>query len=1293
MSDFLTQLYRQLQSSRDPDTPSPFGRLRDLFRIPPPADAAPGPRPSGGRPGSKQADWPPQESSASETCREGRDAGPKQAEAHGCWGSLARLLAGSLANGSFRPILYVTAHITSSYEAQDDLEVFTGRPVELLSAHEIHQTDPDPASDVACERLQICRWLWANCQRRSPSRPQWEETEGAARGKTAPHPNRTEANENPPILVAPIASLIQPVPSWSFLQAESLSLDVGRSPVGPVPLPSSATREPSFNRQDPDKDALATGMDFLISWLVQHGFQRVDQVDRIGEFAVRGGILDIFPPDGSITDSSAGPIRPAATGRPLRVEFFGDEIESIRFFDLDTQRSVTAIEHVSISGCRKIQEGPDRTCLLDYLPGDCLVILEETLEIVEVGRIFRDRTQQGGLAAAPPGPMASKPREKQPAQGEPEGAVPDHDSSPPEGSFPLYTVESILQQAQRFDLLHCNRFAAHGDIPHFDLAAQSLQRWEGQATQVLPELIELAGSHQIYFFCETAAQQERLREILLSDGLSPEARAGRADVGAPPPAAGENTQPPAEASGPAEDSHRISPFPPADREENARGTGQIPANLFLLVGLVHRGFALPDRRLCVVTHHELFAQFQQQRRIRKVKGIQAIETFTDLEKGDLVVHVQHGIGRFRGLKTLIKNGRREEFLTIEYAHRAQVHLSAGQIHLVHKYVGCRAGRVKLARLGSAVWEKQKQKVGSAIETLAAGLIEIQALRQTTPGVAYPPDTHWQREFEESFSFQDTDDQISANADIKKDLQESAPMDRLLCGDVGYGKTELAIRAAFKVAEQGKQVLVLVPTTVLADQHYRTFRERLADFPFNLDVLSRFKTPSQARDIIQRLADGQIDILIGTHRLLSGDVRCRDLGLVIIDEEQRFGVEHKERLKQMRATVDVLTMTATPIPRTLHLALLGIRSISSLATPPLDRRSIVTEILPYQPEQIRRAILNELVRDGQVFFVHNRVHNIDAVAGRLQALVPEARILIAHGQLSRVELEQRMLAFVRHQSDILVCTTIIESGLDIPNANTIFINDADRFGLAELHQLRGRVGRYKNRAYAYMLLPSRRAIHPTAVKRLKAIEEYSQLGSGFRIALRDLEIRGAGNILGVEQSGHIDAVGYELYCRMLSDAVRRIRRLPEPQPVRTHLELDLDCHIPAGYIGSERQRLEIYRRLAQCSCRADLERLERDLHDLFGAPPVPVGQLLQLTEIRLLAAGFDIRRIVQKTPDLIFTVDTVQSLRPLWNRTQGRWSQPEEHTVYLRLPVSYFDRADTLLSVLRKLFQAPAPKSA
>jgi len=703
---------------------------------------------------------------------------------------------------------------------------------------------------------------------------------------------------------------------------------------------------------------------------------------------------------------------------------------------------------------------------------------------------------------------------------------------------------------------------------------------------------------------------------------------------------------------------------------------------------VQRGFVWPAEKLVVVGHHEVFHRYARPRRVRRIRSGRPIDSFVDLQEGDTIVHIGHGIARFEGLRRLAKQGRQEEYLTLRFAEGALLHVPVTRIHLVQKYVGARRARPTLSHLGGAGWSARKARVAEAVKDMAAELLRVQAFRASSPGVRYEPASPWQRQFEAEFLYSETPDQITAARDISRDMAEPRPMDRLLCGDVGFGKTELAMRAAFRVVEDGKQAAVLVPTTVLADQHFRTFTERLADYPFNVDVISRFRTKADQRRIADAVADGRIDVLIGTHRLLSGDIGFKDLGLLVIDEEQRFGVEHKESLKRMRATVDVLTMTATPIPRTLHMALMGLRDISNLTTPPLDRRAIYTEVCHENDDRIRGAILREMNRGGQVFFVHNRVVNIRAVADRVRTLVPEARVAVGHGQMPERRLEKTMVRFVRGEIDVLVCTTIIESGLDIPTANTMFVHEADRLGLAQLHQLRGRIGRYKHRAYCYLLLPRRRPLSREAAKRLKAVEEFSDLGAGFQIAMRDLEIRGAGNILGPEQSGHIAAVGYELYCQLLERAVAGLRgETPPPRP-DVHVELGVDAYIPRGYIASARQRMEAYRRLSQCADAAALDRLAADLADAYGAPPAVVDTLLTVARIRILAAGLGIDSIVVMAPDVIFTLADPAAAEEALSGLTGTVRLPDERTAHWRPPKNYLE-GPTLLTVLRRQLQRAA----
>jgi len=889
----------------------------------------------------------------------------------------------------------------------------------------------------------------------------------------------------------------------------------------------------------------------------------------------------------------------AGGAEAVRVEFFGDTIESLREIDLDTQRSTREVRSVSVVSAVCGVAEAERELFLNILPAETIVILDEPTDVEEVAGVYLERVDK-----------------------------PDR----------LYKWADIYRATQRFAQLHICRFATSADAEFLKVDVGSVQQFQRKSTHLWAghkeALQDLAGQaragKRVLLYCESPAETKRLGEII----------------------------------------EQIS--------------GRLPANFNLVEGFIHNGFTINSLDTIVISHHELFGQYALRRRQRPIRATLPVESFEDLHEGDYVVHAGYGIGKFVGIETIAQKDGKGEFLTIEYADRIRIHVSVRNIALVQKYIGTSPKRPKLSKVGSKRWLKQKDKVARSVEDLAAELLEVQAKRQMMGGIAFGPDSNWQAEFEESFPYQETPDQTTAVQQIKSDMQVPSAMDRLLCGDVGYGKTELAMRAAFKAVESGKQVAVLVPTTVLSVQHGRTFTERFADFPICVEVLNRFRTGMQAKDIINRTKAGKVDILIGTHRLLSGDVAFKDLGLLIIDEEQRFGVEHKERLKKMRVNVDILTMTATPIPRTLHMSLLGLCDISSLATPPLDRRSIVTTVTGYNAELIRRGIYREINRQGQVFFVHNRVQTIEKKAWEIRQLVPDARVVIGHGQMAKTELEKAMIDFVMGDVDVLVCTTIIESGLDIPNANTIFINDADRFGLAELHQLRGRVGRYKHRAYAFMLLPRSRPISPLAARRLKAVEEYSHLGAGFRIALRDLEIRGAGNILGPEQSGHIQLVGYQMYCELLADAARRLKNEPiEPIPSAV-IDLGFASYIPKNYIPLDRQRLDVYRKIAVARVADDLKQIEGDLADIYGPVPEETKLLLELAELRIKASKLEIKSIVASGRDLIFSfAEDADRAKSLFSGVSGKWWVAEPRTAYLRLPESCFD-PETLLSLLRKI---------
>ncbi|HEY8505506.1 MAG TPA: transcription-repair coupling factor, partial [Gemmataceae bacterium] len=865
---------------------------------------------------------------------------------------------------------------------------------------------------------------------------------------------------------------------------------------------------------------------------------------------------------------------------------------------------------------------PKKAAILpDHLPPDARAVLVEPAELHEQARVFLERV------------------------------------SDPAG---LFTPEGAFAQLYRFPSVTVSALPSASVEATCHLRVESVERFSGNVQRVRDELDAAAASDRVMIACDNEAECHRLTEVL---------------------AAGKLAQ--------------------SDR-------------LRLVTGHVRAGFRLVSEGregVVVLGSHELFhrdltagvAEKARPGPRRRVES-RAIDSFLDLNEGDYVVHVSHGIALYRGMEMLPRAGADspapplprggtggspaaplEEHLVLEFRGGVRVYVPASRIELVQKYVGGSRAEPELSKYGGSAWGRRKKRVAEAVRDLAGEMLQLQALREAQPGFAYPADTPWQTEFEASFPYQETPDQLTAVGEIKADMQKPRPMDRLLCGDVGYGKTELAVRAAFKAVDNGRQVAVLVPTTVLAEQHYRTFTQRLAEYPFVVEVLSRFRSAKEQQRILQSLATGGVDIVIGTHRLVSADVRFKDLGLVVIDEEQRFGVEHKERLKRLRATVDVLTMTATPIPRTLHQALLGIRDISNLETPPPERLPVETRIIRFDPALVRNAVLRELNRGGQVYFVHNRVYDIDRVAERLAQVVPEARLAVAHGQMAEGDLERAMVRFVRREADVLVATTIVESGLDIPNANTIFIDQADTYGLADLHQLRGRVGRTRVRAYAYLLLDQDRAVTPAAAQRLKAIEEFTQLGAGFKIALRDLEIRGAGNLLGNEQSGHIAAVGYELYCQLLENAVRAMKNQPLRTPLEVHVDLPWPAFLPREYVPTQRLRVEVYRRLSRVRDVRKLGDFREELRDRYGSPPEPAEWLLRLAELRLLAARWQVGQIHRDGPDVVLTYRSAKRVKELAARSEGRLRVVDQKSAYLRLHPGEGE-PEALYALLRSLLR-------
>lgn len=981
-----------------------------------------------------------------------------------------------------------------------------------------------------------------------------------------------------PLIVTSIQALLQPAPSPAAIAASTRELKSGQ----------------------------AVDLDELSRWLVERGFHATSAVELPGEFSHRGGILDLFAPDWQ---------------EPVRVEFFGDEIESIRKFDVASQRSLARLEAVEVTALptrrasderrggerERGREGDHTTALVshspplplshsvghlsNYLSPQSWFVLHEPDRIAEEGRNYLQKVERHQEFHSVAAVLAEL------------------------GRFSVATLGSILQ-------------GTAGAACH--LPIESVERFSGDITRVRDELDQLAVGHEVYIVAPTEAEIERLREILATTKVA---------------AAG---------------------------------------HLHFPLGSLRQGFRLARDGIVVITSSELFHRGELRRLPRRRLG-KAIDSFLDLREGDLVVHLAHGIGRYRGLSLIDKQGQAEEHLQIEFDGGTKIFVPAVKIDLVQKYVGGTKTRPMLAKIGGKSWVKQKKAAEAAVHDLASEMLEMQAIRASRSGIALNPDSDWQHEFDASFPYTETPDQLSAIAAIKADMQRARPMDRLLCGDVGFGKTEVAMRAAFKAVDNGYQVAVLVPTTILAEQHFHSFSERLAEFPFDLAKLSRFCTREEERAAIAGIKAGKIDVVIGTHRLASSDLEFKNLGLLIIDEEQRFGVDVKERLKMLRATVDVLTLSATPIPRTLHMSLVGLRDISNLETPPDDRIAVETRVTRWDNEVIRHAILRELSRGGQIYFVHNRVQDIEIIANRLKMVAPEARIRIGHAQMADDELEQVMVDFVAHRFDLLLATTIIESGLDIPNANTIFIDEAEKYGLADLHQLRGRVGRYKHRAYCYLLIDPHKHLTPNASRRLRAIEEFSEMGAGFAIAMRDLEIRGAGNLLGTQQSGHIAAVGYELYCQLLENAVRALTKTTPRIKLDVDIDLPGDAYLPDDYVGDMRLKIDLYRRMTRISTIGDLADFRGELVDRFGAIPPPAERLLALTELKMDAAAWRVTSIYIENQYVVFRYENSKRIDQLARHHPGRLRIVDEKSAYL--PLAQADRTPTrLLAVVQSVLR-------
>jgi transcription-repair coupling factor (superfamily II helicase) len=869
-----------------------------------------------------------------------------------------------------------------------------------------------------------------------------------------------------------------------------------------------------------DKTVVLTAGDrldreLLIEALALAGYERVETVGAVGQWAARGGIVDIFSP---------------AQSAPARVEFFGDEIESIRLFDPTSQRSTGALDELVVLPVEP--STPRDARLLGYLPANAPMV-------IDAPRLLEEPVADGAptLAAL----VEGRPRV--------ELALVAGTARPREGELVL------------------DAHAVSGYAGKLAQLGAELERWRQEGFRV--RLIAADARHG-----------DQLHDIL---------REHRLEAAVVPALDG-------------------------------------PEPLAIAVGECSGGFTIPALGLVVLTEHEIFGARRRSLRRPKYQRGAPVTAFTDLEINDLIVHEDHGIGRYLGLKTMTIDSRDADFLLLEYAEGNQLYLPVERLDLISKYLGGEESAARLDRLGGAAWQRVKENVRAALREMAEELLKLYAQRSVAEGHAFSPDAPWQREFEAAFRFEETPDQLRAIKDVKADMQNERPMDRLVAGDVGYGKTEVALRAAFKAVADGRQVAVLVPTTVLAHQHWSTFADRFAPFPARVELLSRFRSPKEQKAVVEGLKQGTVDVVIGTHRLLSKDVAFKNLGLLVVDEEHRFGVAHKERMKQLRTSVDVLALTATPIPRTLYMSLSGVRDMSVIETPPIDRLPIETVVRRFSKAVIREALSRELERGGQVFFVHDRIQSLASMANLIQSLVPQARVLMAHGQMKERELEATMVKFVTGQADVLVSTAIVESGLDIPASNTIIVNRADRFGLAQLYQLRGRVGRERLQAYCYLLVPADGRVDEQAQRRLRVLQELTELGSGFKLALRDLEIRGAGNLLGAQQHGHIAAVGYDLYSKLLAEAVRELAGQSSEATVDPVVNASVEGFLPEEYVPEVNQRLALYKRLSGATDVEGVADIRAELADRFGPLPSEAEQLLDVVRIRLAARPLAIEKV-------------------------------------------------------------------
>ena len=1043
------------------------------------------------------------------------EGGQQQIAVHGLAGSLSAFALGHLRGRCDRQMLAVVPTTDAAEELRDDLEAILGEQhVRYFPDWELIPFEAkSPHVEVTALRLESLQALLIG---------------------------------QPVVVVAPVAALLKPTLEPEALAAASRVVRVGD----------------------------VVDLDELARWLRALSFEAANQVQEMGQYARRGGIIDIFT---------------FGAERPFRVELFDDEVESIRAFDPATQRSVETVEEVEVLPRREVLTGDQwwgdaagrlgaaeaaydvdlheirervqlgihfdgieywapilsgvKPSLLDHLDARAIVWLAEPEDIAHHARRFSDEAAK----------IIARRRER----GEP--AVPI--------DAVLHDWDDLAGRLAPRTIVAHHSLRPQGEVVEF--GARGVRQYEGSLDALREDMAAMArDGGRTLLLAENQSQAQRLEELL----------------------------------------------------ETALDLTDID------IRKLTRGFVYPAARIQIVNDHELFSRYRGRHRYRKFRGAAPVSDVFSLTPGDIVVHEDHGIGIYQGLERITIDSISRDTVRVLYRDQDKLFVPADQIDRIQRYTREEGVTPVLSKLGGTDWERVRERTKRGVAKLARDLVELYARRQSQPGFAFGKDTSWMQEMEAAFIYEETPDQLRAIEEIKRNMEEPVPMDRLVCGDVGYGKTEVAIRAAFKAVSDHKQVAVLVPTTILAQQHFRTFSERLADFPLRIDMLSRFRSKDQIEETLHDLERGKVDIAIGTHRLLSKDMKFADLGLLIIDEEHRFGVRHKELLKQMRTSVDVISMTATPIPRTLYLSLMGARDMSVINTPPKDRLPVHTEIIPFDEDRVGEAILREIERSGQVFFVHNRVQTIDEHAEWLKELLPEVRLQVAHGQMGEHQLERVMLDFLERRFDVLVTTMIIQSGLDMPNVNTIIVDRADQFGLAELYQLRGRVGRSAHRAYAYLMIPQEGKINPNARRRLRAIEEYSDLGSGFKIAMRDLEIRGAGNLLGTEQHGFIAAVGFDLYVKLLDEAVRELKG----ERVEARSDCDVDVHIsaylPDDYVADGEQKMALYRRLSEARTIDEVDEFAQELRDRYGRTPEPAEALLALMKIKLHGRALGARRI-------------------------------------------------------------------